>query len=72
MTSLLARWRPKTMELVRPADADDTCVLRDLDGSWRVCWWRQGRVPEPFGPCFTNARDACAASLDVRTAHGLA
>jgi hypothetical protein len=51
----------------RPSDADDTCVSRDLDGAWRVCWWREGRIPEPFG----KVREACAASRLVRSAHGL-
>lgn len=55
----------------RPADADDTCVSRDLDGQWRVAWWREGRIPESFGPPFEKAREACAASRLVRQAHGL-
>ena len=56
----------------RPSDADDTCVSLGLDGSWRVCWWRDGRIPEPFGPPFDKVRAACDASRLVRAAHGLA
>jgi hypothetical protein len=55
----------------RPVDADDTAVSLNLDGSWHVCWWRQGRVPEPFGPTFPTASEACKASRLVRQAHGL-
>jgi hypothetical protein len=55
----------------RPADADDTCVSRDLAGQWRICWWRDGRVPETFGPPFAKVREACAASRLVAEAHGL-
>jgi len=55
----------------RPSDADDVCVSLDRDGSWRLCWWREGRIPEPFGQPFTKIREACAASRLVRQAHGL-
>jgi hypothetical protein len=63
--------RADLASLPRPSDADDTCVSRDLDGSWRVCWWRDGVIPEPFGPAFTSVREACAAARHVREAHQL-
>jgi hypothetical protein len=50
----------------RPADAEDTCVIRNLERRWSVCWWRFGRVPEPFGPAFETAGEALAASCAVR------
>jgi hypothetical protein len=49
----------------RPVDADDTAVILER-GAWRVAWWRQGRIPEPFGPVLDSAREACAAARLVR------
>jgi hypothetical protein len=66
MTGLLARWRPKPSDLIRPGDADDVCVIRWLDGRWQTCWWRRGLVPEPFGPSWETAGEAIAVSRDVR------
>lgn len=66
-----AALRADLTSVPRPADADDTCVSRDLDGLWVVCWWRDGRIPEPFSPTFADVREACAASRLVRDAHGL-
>ncbi len=66
-----AQLRSSLLTEPRPSDADDVCVTRERDGWWRIAWWRAGLTPEPFGPPFASATEACAASLDVRTAHGL-
>lgn len=57
--------------ILRPADAEDTCVIRNLEGRWSVCWWRLGRVPEPFGPAFETPSEALATSGMVRQKLGL-
>ncbi len=82
MTALIRQWPArlrrngtKPLDLFaipRPADADDVCVIRNLEGRWAVCWWRQGRFPEPFGPSFASAPEAIAVSRDVREKLGLA
>jgi len=54
----------------RPVDATDVRVTLTERG-WSLCWLRDGRSAEAFGPAFASVPEAARAAMVVRTSHGL-
>jgi hypothetical protein len=65
-----AALRTTLLRETRPADAGDVRVTMEGPG-WRLCWIKQGRIEEPFGPIWLHLSQAHQAAVELRMAHNL-